>query len=176
MYPFVRSAMVVLSERRKSPLGVFDTHRMTMRCLPWDADMYIEMNNGRIPTLYDLGRFGLSARTGLLDVLKQESWGLVVAGYSMRFRARIRPFQTFELRTRFLGFDDRFFYLEQAMFRGDTCCNHGLLRTGITTKGRLTPVEDVAVAMKIDTTSPPLPDWVQAWAEADKQRPWPPEL
>ncbi len=176
MYPFVRFAAITLAERRKPPLGIFETHRMDMRCLPWDADMFIEMNNGRIATLYDLGRFALAVRIGLADVLRQQKWGLVVAGYSMRFRARIRPLQRFELRTRFVGWDERFFYLEQAMYRGETCCNHGLLRTGVTKNGRLAPVGEVAEAMGVDPTPPPLPDWIQAWSAADTERPWPPGL
>ena len=176
MYPFARLLAQTLIERRKPPLGVFDTHRLTMTCLPWDIDGFIEMNNGRILTLYDLGRFGLALRVGLIDVLRKNRWGLVVAGSTVRYRARITPFQRFELRTRFLGWDNRFFYLEQAMWRGDTCCNHALLRTGVTHKGRLAPVGDVAREMNVDGDSPPLPDWAQAWAEADMTRPWPPEF
>jgi hypothetical protein len=74
-----------------------------MLCLPLDADMFWEMNNGRILTFYDLGRFGLAQRIGLMRTLRDRGWGLVVAGSSVRYRARIRPFQRFELRTRLLG-------------------------------------------------------------------------
>ncbi len=176
MYPFARFATLLLNEHRKPPLGRFDTHVLPMTCWPVDIDMFLEMNNGRILTLYDLGRFGLSVRVGLMDVLKRERWGLVVAGSTVRYRSRITPFQRFELRTRFLGWDDRFFYLEQAMWRGETCCNHALLRTGVTKGGRLAPVEDVANAMNVADASPALPDWVQAWAAADATRPWPPEV
>jgi acyl-CoA thioesterase FadM len=174
MYPFLRLVSVTLSEGRKPPLGLFDTHVLPMRCLPNDLDGFLEMNNGRILTLYDLGRFGLSIRIGLWDVLKRERWGLVVAGSSVRYRARITGLQRFEMRTRLVGWDDRFFYIEQGMWRGETCCNHALLRTGVTRKGRLAPVADVASAMGHAEPSPPLPDWVRGWAEADGQRPWPP--
>lgn len=176
MYPFVRTAAVVIKERRKPRLQLFDTHHMSMTCLPWDVDGYGEMNNGRVLTLFDLGRFGLAVRVGLWDMLKQRKWGLVVAGSSVRYRARVTPFQRVELRTRLLGWDQRFLYLEQAMWRGDTCCNHALLRTGVTAKGRLVPVEEVALAMGVEDGSPALPDWAKAWAEADGTRPWPPDL
>ena len=174
MYPFLRLAAVTLSERRKPALGLFATHRLSLRCLPVDLDGFLEMNNGRILTLYDIGRFGLSIRVGLWDVLKREGWGLVVAGSTVRYRARITGLQRFELRTRLLGWDARFFYIEQGMWRGETCCNHALLRTGVTQRGRLTPVADVARAMGVSGTSPDLPGWALAWAEADGHRPWPP--
>ncbi|MEM7722857.1 MAG: acyl-CoA thioesterase [Pseudomonadota bacterium] len=164
------------SERRKPPLGIFDLHRMRMRCLPWDMDMFLEMNNGRILTLYDIGRFAMSQRVGLFEVLKREGWGLVVAGSTIRYRSRITAFQMFEMRTRLVGWDDKFFYIEQSMWRGETCCNHGLLRTGVTEKGRLAPTEKVAVAMGVTGPSPDLPPWVTAWIEGDATRSWPPEM
>lgn len=176
MYPFLRLAAITLNEKRKPRLGLFDTHEMPLRCLPWDTDMFIEMNNGRVFTLYDLGRFALAERIGLVDVLKARKWGLVVAGSTIRYRARITPLQRFTLKTRILGWDARFIYLEQSMWRGETCCNHGLLRTGVTKGGRLAPTADVAAAMGAPEGSPALPDWVQAWAAADGTRPWPPEM
>lgn len=174
MYPYLRFAALTLRERRKAPLGLFDTHTMQMTCLPVDIDGFFEMNNGRILTLFDLGRWALAIRTGLWGVLKEQRWGLVVAGSTVRYRARITTLQKFEMRTRFLGWDERFLYLEQAMWRGDTCCNHALLRTGVTSKGRLAPVDDVAKALGVEGESPVLPDWVQAWAAADGTRVWPP--
>lgn len=176
MYPFIRMATLVARERRAPKMELFDLHRMSLRCLPWDMDMFMEMNNGRILTLYDLGRFAMSERVGLFKVLKSEGWGLVVAGSTIRYRARITAFQRFEMRTRLLGWDDKFFYIEQGMWRGDTCCNHGLLRTGVTEKGRLAPTSKVAEAMGLDATSPTLPPWASAWIEGDTVRSWPPEM
>lgn len=174
MYPFLRLASVMLSERGKPRLGLFDTHTLDLRCMPWDLDGFAEMNNGRVLTLYDLGRFAMSVRVGLWDTLKARKWGLVVAGSSVRYRARITGGQRFELRTRLLGWDQRFFYIEQGMWRGQTCCNHALLRTGVTETGRLAPVAAVTSALDHEGGSPALPGWVAAWAEADGQRPWPP--
>ena len=176
MYPFLRTAATVLRERSKPRMGLFETHRMPLTCLPGDIDGFVEMNNGRILTLFDLGRLALALRIGLMEVLRREGWGLVVAGSTTRYRSRITPFQRVEMRTRLLGWDARFVYIEQAMWRGETCCNHALLRTGVTRGGRLAPGADVARALGVDAVSPPLPDWVRAWAEADATRTWPPEV
>ena len=174
MYPVFRTALVLRSEGRKPRLSPLDPHELSLRCWPVDIDMFLEMNNGRVLTLYDLGRFGLSARVGLMQVLKREGWGLVVAGASIRYRARIMGLQRFTLRTRLLGWDARFFYFDQSMWRGETCCNQALVRTGVTEKGRLLGSDRVAAAMGSDPASPDLPEWVRAWAEADSTRPWPP--
>jgi acyl-CoA thioesterase FadM len=176
MYPLIRTALTIRAARAMPKLELTGTHAMTLRCWPWDADMFWEMNNGRVLTLCDLGRTGLAVRTGLWDALRANGWGLVVAGGSVRYRARIRPFQRFELRTRVLGWDSRFIHVEQAMWRADTCCHHVLLRTGVTVGGRLADTAMVAEALGAPAIPPPLPDWVTAWIAADAGRPWPPGL
>ncbi len=176
MYPFLRMTRVLIAEGRKPRIHPLDTHVLPLRCLPWDTDMFMEMNNGRVLTLFDLGRFGLAARSGLWQVLKERNWGLVVAGASIRYRARIRPFRRFEIRTRLIGWDARFIYIEQAMWRGGTFCHHGLMRTGVTVKGRLTDPAGVADALGLPRASPALPDWARAWTEAEAERPWPPDI
>lgn len=172
MYPYRRLLLALLTPAR-NPIGVFDTHVMPMRCLPQDADIFLELNNGRIQTLYDLGRFRLSKETGFWQTLKDNGWGLAVAGSSMRYRKRIPLFARYELKTRFLGWDNRFFYLEQGMWQGETCMNHGLLRTAVVEKGKAVEPARVGAAMGI-TDVPPLPEWATAWIDADKARPWPP--
>jgi hypothetical protein len=73
-----------------------------------------------------------------------------------------------------LGWDDKFFYAEQAMWRNGDCASHGLLRLAITDRSGLVPTARVADAAGTDPVSPPLPDWVRGWIAADAARPWPP--
>ena len=42
------------------------------------------------------------------------------------------------------------------MWRGDTACNHALLRNGVTERGRLVATDRVADAMGLSQVSPPL--------------------
>lgn len=176
MYPIFRFAKEVLKQRRAPKLGLFDTHVSQHICWPWDIDIWMELNNGRTLTLFDMGRFGLFARQGLLKAMMDQGWSGTVAGSTVRYRRRIRAFDRFEMRTRILGWDDKFIYLEQGMWRGDECANHLLLRTAITDKNGLVRTNVVSDRLLDGATSPPLPDWVQAWVRAEAQRPWPPEL
>ena len=57
MYPFVRLAWQFFLYRKASPLGVGEIHESLHYCLPWDLDLWMELNNGRALTLYDMGRF-----------------------------------------------------------------------------------------------------------------------
>ncbi len=176
MTPIIRTAAEMLRARRADPLPLLGLHKTRMRCWPGDIDLFVELNNGRTLSLFDIGRFGLAVRIGLIKVLRQRRWGLVVAGSSVRYRARIRPFQTFEMRSRALAWDARFVYIEQSMWRGELCCNHVLLRTAVTENGRIVPTAQVVEALGTSQPSPDLPDWAAAWIDADATRPWPPRM
>lgn len=174
MYPFARMLLEVRSVRNQPPLSLTGTHVSRHRCWPWDLDIFSELNNGRTLTLYDLGRFPLALRSGLVDVARRNGWGMTVAGNSTRYRRRIRAFEQVEMRSRCIGWDNRFFYIEQSMWKGDECANHILIRMAITSKTGIVTPGEVARAMAAPPQSPALPDWVQAWIAADAQRPWPP--
>lgn len=175
MYPVLRMFHQLAVTRNAPPLALTGTHVSRHRCWPWDIDLWLELNNGRTLTLYDLGRIPLARRVGLIDVLRRERWGLTMAGASVRYRRRIRTFEVVEMRSRALGWDARFIYLEQSMWKGETCCNQILYRSAVTGRDGIVPTARVLAAMGLEGESPPLPAWVQAWIDAEATRPWPPE-
>lgn len=175
MYPYVRMAIEMARAARLPRLGPFDAHVSTHRIRPWDLDPWMELNNGRTLTLYDLGRLPFSLRTGLIAVLRREGWGMTVAGSSVRYRRRVVAFQRVVMVTRLIGWDARFLYLDQSMWRAGECTSQVLIRSACTGPGGIVPPGRIAAALGIAPESPPLPGWVRAWAEADAQRPWPPE-
>ena len=176
MYPILRFAAEMLKYRNAPRIGVLDPHVSTHRCWPWDLDPWIELNNGRTLTLYDLGRVPMAVRTGIIGTMRDNGWGITVAGNSLRYRRRVKGFDRFTMVSRTLGWDARFLYMEQSIWRKGECCNHMLLRGAITSADGIVPPARLMEAAGRDTTSPELPDWVQAWIAADAQRPWPPVL
>ncbi len=175
MYPFVRMIKELIANRNAAPLPLTGTHVSQHRCWPWDIDIWAELNNGRTLTLYDMGRIPLAQRIGLISVLRQQGWGLTMAGVSVRYRRRIRTFEAFEMHSRALFWDDKFVYLEQSMWKKNgECANHALYRSAVTDKNGIVPPETVMAAMGRAEISPPAPEWVQNWIEADATRPWPP--
>ncbi|MCV2867407.1 acyl-CoA thioesterase [Defluviimonas sp. WL0002] len=175
MYPFVRMFKESFRARRATPLDLTDTHVSHHICWPWDLDPWVELNNGRTLTMYDLGRLPMAIRTGLISALRAKGWGITVAGNTLRYRRRVRACQRIEMRSRCIGWDHRFFYIEQSMWRNGECTSHMLLRSAITSGEGIVPPSTVLGAMGRDTHSPDLPEWVRAWIAADALRPWPPK-
>lgn len=175
MYPFVRLALQIFRQRRAPRIAATDVHVSHHLCLPWDLDGFLELNNGRTLTLYDLGRFGAGARIGLMDVLRERRWGLAVAGCSVRYRKRVTLFQQIEMRTRCVSWDERFVYIVQSMWVNGTCTSQALMRTAVTSGAGTVPPADVLAALGWHDPAPQPPAWVSAWIEAEAQRPWPPQ-
>lgn len=176
MYPFLRLAREYLRLRGAPPLALTQAHVSSVTCWPWDLDPWRELNNGRTLTLYDLGRVPMAVRTGLVATTRARGWGLTVAGNTTRYRRRVRAFDRLGLHSRCIGWDARFFYMEQSMWRGADCTSHILIRTAVTSSRGIVPTAEVLAAMGQPAESPPLPDWVTAWIAAEALRPWPPAL
>lgn len=175
MYPVVRLAKQMWLNRNADPVAVGEDHVIPLLAWPWDIDVFLDLNNGRVLTLFDLGRFGLFQRMGVLKTLKSRGWYGTVAGTVIRYRKRITVFQKLELRTRVIGWDDRFTYFEQAFWRGEDCMAHAVIRTAITSGRGIVPTAEVTEALGLGPDSPPLPDWIAHWTQAENARPWPPE-
>ncbi|SMX31901.1 acyl-CoA thioesterase [Maliponia aquimaris] len=176
MYPFLRLANNMRAARRAPRLGLFETHVSDHLCLPWDLDLWMELNNGRTLTLYDLGRIPLAQRTGLIDLMRRRRWGLTIAGSVVRYRRRVRMWDRIRIHSRVLGWDRRFFYIDQSMWRPDgTCTSQAVFRAALTDDAGIVTTDRIAAAMSVAPDSPPLPAWVQAWSDAEDLRPWPPE-
>lgn len=182
MYPFLRWGKTLtqssLKQWRGESLSITDTSEITMVSNPSDIDNFLEMNNGRILTLFDLGRLDFAIRTGLGKQLIQKRWGLVVAGSSIQYRKRVRLFDKVTIKTRLIGIEQRWIYIEQSMWVKGKATSHALLRTGVTnfSTGKVINTDEVFQALGIDSIDIPLPEWVQAWATADKLRPFPHDL
>lgn len=175
MYPFLRLALVSRAARRRPKLPLDGASDLSLRCTPLDLDMFGEMNNGRVLTLYDLGRFDHAIRTGLTDLLKPKRWGFAVGGASVRYRRRVRLFDRITLTTRPLGRDDRWFYLRQTMSVRGAPVSSGLMRTCVTDRAGVVATDAVMAALGAPDWRPPLPGWVETWIAAEAARPWPPE-
>lgn len=174
MYPFLRLVKEMVLARRHSPLPPDGTHVSQHICWPVDLDIFAEMNNGRILSVYDLGRIPLAWRVGLVRVLKENRWGLTMAGASVRYRRRLRLFDRFEIHSRCIGRDERFMYLEQSMWKGGEATSNILYRSAVTSRDGIVPTQKVAEALGVPDWNPALPDWVENWIEAEATRRWPP--
>ena len=157
--------------RFRPPASVDEICHLSMSVWLTDLDVYGELNNAKYLTLMEIARWDMSARSGLVALLRKNRWGFVVAGCSIRYRKRLTLFQRFDMQTRLIGADDRWFYMEQNIFRHGVQHTGALFRTGVLDAGKI--VEPARVSDQLGISNlPAKPDWVEKWDESDNSRPW----
>ncbi|MCF6272739.1 MAG: acyl-CoA thioesterase [Rhodobacteraceae bacterium] len=175
MYPFIRMVYHSFKYRKAPALPVEGVHVSRHICWPVDLDLWRELNNGRTLTLYDLGRIQLARRIGLVSALRANGWGMTMAGVTARYRRRVVMFDHFEMRSKAIGHDGRFFYLQQSMWKGDDALSSVVYRVAVVGKNGIVPTQDVVSAMGVAGWNPDMPLWVMDWIKAENGRIWPPD-
>lgn len=170
---YLRLLVLLVRLMRVARRGVLDESRVCFRVMPSDCDVNLHMNNGRYLSFMDLGRVHLVAQAGLLPHVVRNHWKPVLAAAEINFIRSLAPLQKFELVTRVVTWDDKYFYMEQRFERRGVLHAHafvkGLFLGG---DGR---VGNAAVLAAVGYTGAPpaMPDELRIWAElgsAKKQR------
>lgn len=163
MYVFFRLIRALLRARsapRQDPRGEF---RIKLRVYPNDLDSNLHVNNGRYLTLFDIGRFDLVMRSGLWTVMRKNKWYPVLSGAAIRFKASLEAFETVDLVTRLVYWDEKWIYIEHRLEKGGRVAAKGMVK-GIF-RG---PEGNVAVArllegMGLSGVAPAEPESVKRW-------------
>ena len=164
---WLRLAWAMLSWRRRSPLLLSAVGRRRFRVWPSDLDVFNHMNNGTFLSLLDLGRLDLMLRSGTWQAMKKNNWYPVIVASTITYRKSLRPWQTFDLETKIIGWDDISYFIEQRFVVGEEIYAKAILRGRFLAKPRgiLTPQEAIDACGGWPGLRPTLPEWVKDWAE-----------
>ncbi len=165
-----RFIWTLLFSRFESKVDLLQESTTTFRVLPTDIDVLMHMNNGVYFSLMDLARINFMIRNQTFPRLKQNLVYPVVASEMMRFRKSIQLFQRFEITTRIMGWDNKFFYVAHHFKCKNKVLALSIVKARFLRKsaGSIDP-QEVIKLIGVDIQSPPLPDWVKSWQHADKE-------
>ncbi|WP_076675049.1 MULTISPECIES: acyl-CoA thioesterase [unclassified Microbacterium] len=151
--------------RREGPIDPNSVARLRIRVLPTDIDLLRHLNNGRYLSLFDLGRWDLLTRAGLMSAMTKQGWYAVVAAETITFRRSLELWQRFELETRLIGHDDRAVYLEhRALVKGEIYAR-AIIRARILRRtGGTVPHDELFAAVGRPEGLPDIESWVHDWA------------
>lgn len=163
-----RFIWMLLTVKFRAKIGFFDVAELKQRVWPIDLDTNIHMNNSRYLAVMDLGRIDWVIRCGGAGLMAREKYAPVVGGSMLRFRRSLLPFQRYVLKTRVLGWDDRWAYFEQTLHAKQGVACYGVLRAGFTKEGKLVPPSAIAGRLGYDGPDVPAPEWAKGWNEEEK--------
>ena len=173
MYPYHKVLLTLFKARFRPKLDIEDTGVIECRAGLFDIDMYMELNNARYLSYMELGRWDFAARSGFSDLMKKNQWGIAVGGISKRYRRRIPFLSRFVLTTKLICHDGRWFYFLQETLRDNKICSSAVIKIGVVSKQGLVAATEVIAQLDRSDWGHEIPDWVNAWIEAESLRPWP---
>jgi acyl-CoA thioesterase FadM len=143
--------------------ALLDAGRIAFRVWPNDCDMNLHLNNGRYLTFMDLGRVHLLVQIGLLGELWRRRWAPVLSAAEINFIRPLQPFQKFDLVTRLLTWDEKYFYMEQRFLAGGRLCAVALVKGLFLHRRERVESRTVLAALGIDSAAPDMPEVVRHW-------------
>jgi acyl-CoA thioesterase FadM len=158
--------LLLFRNRRRADLLATTTVRV--RVWPGDLDLYRHVNNGRYLTIADIGRIDWFLRTGVMQQALRLHASPVIGDAMAKFRRDLRLFQSFDIHSRLLGWDERWIFLEHRFVRAGRVIGvvaiRGLFRSE---RGALSPAEFLH-SLGGPSASPALPEWVLLWHQANE--------
>ncbi|MCW8907024.1 MAG: thioesterase family protein [Sedimenticola sp.] len=123
-----RLLILLISSRMRPRQELMSPAFLGFRVLPTDLDVNLHLTNSRYLAFMDLGRIELMLRSGLFGAVIRRRWLPVVSTASLRFRREIGVFQRINLNTRLLGWDEKWFYMEQRFETGQGLAAIGIVK------------------------------------------------
>lgn len=173
MYPFIKTVVTLIKAKYRKPLQLVDESVLHERAGITDIDIFLELNNARYLNYMELGRWDYSQRVGFYALMKRNKWGVAVGGASIRYRRRIPFLSKFTVTSKIICHDGRWMYFLQEFHRQDKICASALMKVCVTSKEGLVPAPEVLKQLGEADQFAEVPEWVNAWIEAESQRPWP---
>lgn len=171
MVLFFRFIIVMVASLFRSRIGPLDESLVRFTVLPNDCDLNFHLNAGRYLGFMDVARMDLIGRTGLLRKMLRRKWRPVMGGVVVRYRRSIPPLARFEIRSRVLGWDEKWFYIEHVVEREGKFCAIGTVRTLVhSAASNITTRDVLALVAAENTPSPELPEFVRRWRDAEDAR------
>src|SRR6478609_4727646 len=146
---------------RCEPLG---PTRRRFRVWPPDLDVLLHVNNGVYLTMLDVARVDLLLRSGVGARLLRKGLYPVVAAETIRFRRSLQLFQSFEVETAIIGWDEKAFIIQHRFLRGAELVAEAIVRSRFLKRGGGTVRSSELLELLGKTgPSPELPAWIEAW-------------
>lgn len=160
LFRLIRALLWARRAPRQDPRGEF---RIKLKIYPNDLDTNLHVNNGRYLTLFDIGRFDLVMRSGLWPVMRKHKWYPVLSGAAVRFKASLNAFETVDLVTRLVYWDEKWIYIEHRLEKGGRVAAKGMVKGIFRGPEGNVPVARLLEGMGLSGEAPPEPESVRRW-------------
>jgi YbgC/YbaW family acyl-CoA thioester hydrolase len=133
---------------------------------PTDMDVFRHVNHARYLRYMEAARWGLMARCGFLRVAFRRRWVAPLRTVHIEYFRPLSLGQRFEVRTRFIHFEERWYYVLHRVFVGEKEAARALIQ-GTVRRGRENvPPEEYLAPLGMDPSGARVPADVADWIDA----------
>jgi acyl-CoA thioesterase FadM len=165
MFPWLRLIRVGTTLIGAPRADLLATTRIRTRAWPNDLDFNAHVNNARYFALADIARVHWFVRTGILGVARREKSIPVIGDAIAKFRRDLRLFQSVEIQTRLIGWDNKWGFIEHRFVRENRVI--GMVAIRGVFRGPDGPVDPQTLLAGLGqaVSSPTLPEWAVRFHE-----------
>jgi acyl-CoA thioesterase FadM len=161
---FLRLLVLLLLSPFRPRCDVLGPARRAFRVWPLDLDLLGHVNNGVYLSMLDVARVDMMLRSGAWPVLKKAGVYPVVAAETIRFRRSLQLFQSFDVESQVIGWDERAFLIEHRFWRGDELVAEAVVRSRfLRRRGGTVPSAELLELLGKAGESPAIPQWIEDW-------------
>lgn len=161
-----RLFLMLLRRPWRRPVPGLSTTTVRMRVWPLDLDFNRHVTNGRYFTLADVGRMDYVLRSGAFRAALRHRAIPVVGDVCGKFRRELKLFERFEVRTRMLGWDEKWSFVEHCFVKDGRVIAMVVMRGLFRSRSGTVPPAELARELGMDEKSPPLPQWLTEWSKS----------
>jgi len=151
--------------RHGNRIGFLGTSRINYRVLPLDCDINLHLTNSRYPAFMDLARTYMIAEMGLLKQFLKNKWLPIVNAAEFTYIREIKPFEPFTVASKIVGWDEKYFYIEQRFVTARGLHGIAHVRGVFVCRGKQVPIEQVVAAAGYTEAAPEMPAEVVKWKQ-----------
>jgi acyl-CoA thioesterase FadM len=144
-------------------INLLEGSRSYYRVWPFDCDINLHLTNPRYFSLCDLSRITYMGQVGILFKMVKRNWLPIVQAQEISYLKPIKPFQRFEVFTRFTYWDDKYWYIEHKFFTEDRLCAVLQVRGVFVHGKRIVPIPEVLNLVGEDVKPPNKTEAVTQW-------------
>lgn len=160
---YFRLLLIMIKSLFAKRISVLDEGRIRFRVWPMDCDINLHLTNGRYFALCDVGRFYFMGQVGSLYRTLGKKWLPITQAQEITYFKPINPFQSFEVTTQLIYWDDKYWYTDHRFLVGDKLCAVVQVRGVFVHRRKVISFRDVLGLTGEEVADRPLPAMVGHW-------------
>lgn len=130
-----------------------------------DIDFNMHINNARYMVFMERARWDHPVQTNTWNVMLKDKLNFIVAGIEMGYIREIRLGKRFDVETRYIGWDEKYIYLEQRFVVDGKIHAYGLVKAVFLQQGKRANPGEVADILGVHQANDVLPEHLVLWKQ-----------